>query len=177
VKRGGPLKRTKPLTSSTPFNPGSGLRRTSPLAQQAGRESLSARATPLRRSAIAKSAPKPAVPPKQRDRARERADGWCEIRQAGCWGRGTDPSHRVSRKMGGRHGAAAVESAQLSCLVWACRACHAMCHHKPLFAERMGWFVREGIDPRTVPVLIGGRRVLLDDEGGMTDESTGDRVA
>jgi hypothetical protein len=164
MKPGKPLKRT-PMPPPT-----SGLRRTSGLQRRAGRESLSARATPLRRSAIAKSAPKPAVPPKQKDRLRLRADGWCEIRQAGCHGQGIDPAHRVGRGMGGRHGAAAVESAQLSNVVWACRACHDMCHDQPTFAERMGWFVPKGItDGRTVPVLIGGRKVLLDDDGGWTE--------
>lgn len=167
MKRSGPLKRTTPLKST------SGLRRTSALQRQAGRESLSARATPVRRSAIARTTPMkaakpaPAVPTKQRDRLRVRADSWCEIRQAGCLGYGTDPSHRVSRGMGGRHGAAAVEAAQLSNVVWACRACHDLCHDRPRFAERMGWFVREGIDPRTVPVLIGGQMVLLLDDGGV----------
>lgn len=166
MKRGEPLKRLTPLVAKT------GLVRRTPLQRKAGREQLAARAMPMRRVAMAQGRRAPAVPRRQRDRLRERAGGWCEIRQSCCLGQGTDPAHRVSRGMGGRHGAAAIEAAQLSNVVWACRACHQLCHQQPRFAERMGWFVREGADPRAVQVLIGGRMVLLDDEGGVADAST-----
>ncbi|WP_433078947.1 hypothetical protein ACQP1P_38780 [Dactylosporangium sp. CA-052675] len=164
------IERKKPFVSKT------GLRRRKPMQRASASVQPGARSSLTRKAPMKTAAPKPAVPRKQRDRLRERAgEGeWCEIRQACCLGRGTDPSHRVSRKSGGRHGDAAVEAAQLSCLVWACRACHDLCHDRPLFAERMGWFVREGFDPRKEPVLIGGRKVLLGDDGSVTPYQEGE---
>lgn len=116
---------------------------------------------------------KPAVPVDVRDALKERAgEGfWCEIQMAGCLGRGTDPSHRITTKSGGRHGAAKVEHDRLSDVLWACRSCHNWIGDHPAASkqERVGWALEEWQNPTEWPVLYRGRLVFLDDVGGVHD--------
>lgn len=115
--------------------------------------------------------PQPAVPRDVRDALRARAgDGfWCEIQMTGCLGQGTDPSHRITTKSGGRHGAAKVEHDRLSNVLWACRSCHDWITVNPAASkvERVGWALEEWQDPARCPALYRGRLVYLDDVGGV----------
>ncbi|MFD6565337.1 HNH endonuclease [Micromonospora profundi] len=112
----------------------------------------------------------PAVPPSVRDALVERAGLWCEIQRPGCLGQGTDPSHRVSQKAGGRHGEAKARHDRLSNLMWACRRCHDFVTNNPEAskAPAVGWALEEWQSPAECPALYRGRLVLLADDGSMT---------
>lgn len=168
MKRGKPLERRTPLVAKT------GLRRVTPLQQQGGRESLSARAVPLKRSAIAKSAPKPKLTVVQKRPLLERSEGICEIGSAYCEHFATDVCHRRGEKAGGRHGGAAVLNDRLSNVLFGCRPCHDFTHRWPKTAELNGWRLTELADPLTERVNRRGAWVLLDDEGGVTDAGFAD---
>jgi hypothetical protein len=171
MERGKPLKRTQPLVAKT------ALKRVTPMAQRAGRESLSARAAPLKRSAIAKSAPKPKLTVVQKRPLLERSEGVCEIGTAYCTHFATDVCHRRGEKAGGRHGVAAVLNDRLSNVLHGCRTCHNFTGMWPKTAELNGWRLTELADPLAERVNRRGRLVLLDDEGGVFDADTRDRVA
>jgi hypothetical protein len=100
----------------------------------------------------------------------ERSGGWCEMQLAGCWGRASDPCHRIGTKAGGRQGAAAEHHDRLSNVLHGCRACHdwQTQTNNRLPAEELGLVLREGDDPLTKPVRYRGLDCLLDDEGGVT---------
>jgi hypothetical protein len=157
--------------------PTSGLRRSTPLQQQAGRESLSARQSPLKRSSIAKSAPKSKLTTVQKRPLLERSEGVCEIGTAYCAHFATDVCHRRGEKAGGRHGDAAVLNDRLSNVLHGCRTCHNFTGQWPKTAELNGWRLTELADPLAERVNRRGRFVFLDDEGGVFDASTRDRVA
>lgn len=111
--------------------------------------------------------PKPAVPAEVRDALIARAGGLCEIRRAGCRIQGTDPSHRITQKSGGRHGEAKVRHDRLSNVMWACRPCHDWVGNNPAAAkaEYVGWALEEWQAPAACPALYRGRLVLLSDDG------------
>lgn len=171
------LKRTKPMSRQSkplsPFSPGrleqfreNGWPTNSTFAPRP-REPRDRK--PTRRQ--------PAVPIDVRDALKKRAgEGfWCEIQMSGCFGRGTDPSHRITTKSGGRHGAAKVEHDRLSDVLWACRACHDWLGEHPEASkqERVGWALEEWQNPTEWPVLYRGRLVFLDDFGGVHDYEDG----
>lgn len=162
MKRGGPLQRKTPLVAKT------GLRRTTELQARAFRESLSAR-QPMKRSAIAKSAPKPKLTVVQKRPLLERSEGICEIGSAYCEHFATDVCHRRGEKAGGRHGAAAALNDRPSNVLHGCRRCHTFTHDWPKTAELNGWRLTELANPLTERVNRRGVWVLLDDEGGVTD--------
>jgi hypothetical protein len=134
------------------------------------------RKKPLRRSRLARGGGpartrmkrrrwQPAVPVDTSAGLTVRSGGVCEIALPGCAGRATDPSHRITTKVGGRHGQAKLEHDQLSDLMHACRPCHDWIGANPGAAEAAGLVLREGDDPATSPVLYRGRRALLGDDG------------
>jgi len=104
--------------------------------------------------------PGPAVPPNVKAALKARARGLCEVWLPGCWIRGTDASHRITTKAGGRHGEAKVEHDRLSDLTFACRPCHRWITSKPYDARSIGLALKEGDDPIAWPVQL-----LLHDEG------------
>lgn len=163
LERKTPLQRTTPLVAKT------GLRRTTPLQQKAGRESLAARSVPLRRSTIARKAPKPAVTPKVRSQIRRRSGGLCELWMHGiCAEVATEASHRIKRGSGGRHGEAAERNGRASNVTYSCSPCHAEAHRRPELARHWGWMLLENADPPTSPALIRGQWSLLSDDGEVT---------
>jgi hypothetical protein len=111
----------------------------------------------------------PAVPKETRDALITRSGGWCEIGRPGCLGQGTDPSHRITVKAGGRHGDAKALHNRLSNILWACRACHDWIGRHPAAAKtpRVGWALEEWQAPAACPALYRGRLVLLDDDGAI----------
>ncbi len=157
MKRGEPLKRNVPLVAKT------GLRRTTPLQQQAGRESLSARAEPKSKSA-----------PKKRRRSTvnlraalaQRSGGQCEMGFDGCHGLAVDPCHRIGTGMGGRHGDAVAESDRPGNAVHGCRACHDWQHRNVGMARAYGLILPNSAEPTREPVLLRYGVVMLDDAGG-----------
>ena len=111
----------------------------------------------------------PAVPDDVRAALAKRSGGWCEARLPGCWGRATDPHHRVSTKSGGRFGEAKVEHDRLSDLIHCCRLCHEWATTRPYKANVLGLVLWEGDNPAMKPVLLlahDPEPVYLDDAGG-----------
>lgn len=162
-----PLTRKAPLRQVSEKKAAEGGSRFSTL----DRKSLESRTTPMKRARWT-----PAVPKDTRAALIERsAGGWCEIQMTGCLGQGTDPSHRITTKNGGRHGAAKVEHDRLSDVLWACRRCHDWLGDHPAAAkaERVGWALEEWQNPTECPVLYRGRLVFLDDFGGVHDYEAG----
>lgn len=154
------------------MNRGKPLRRTGlanrggPLAKISAKR-LAALGGFTRSSFSPKSSSKPAVPAARRKTLADRSAGWCEPRipEAGCWGRATDPHHRITRKDGGRHGQAKERSDQLSDLVHSCRPCHRWVHDHPAKARDRGLLLKEHQIPTAEPVLYRGDLVYLDDAG------------
>jgi hypothetical protein len=115
------------------------------------------------------SRPRPAVPTEVRSALAVRSGGRCEMALPGCWGRATDPCHRVGSQNGGRHGAAKVHHDRLSNLVHGCRACHSWCHDNTAQAEAMGLILRQCEVPEETPVILRCELVYLDNAGGRTE--------
>jgi hypothetical protein len=111
------------------------------------------------------SRPKAAVPAARRKSLIERSERLCEAWLTGCWGRATDPHHRITRKDGGRHGQAKERSDRMSGLLHVCRPCHRWIHEHPAAAEPMGLLLPESAIPAQVPVLYRGESKYLDDDG------------
>jgi len=84
-----------------------------------------------------------------------------------CVGRALEASHRINRKMGGRHGAARQSVDRLSALLHVCRACHRWLHENPTAARLRGLQIVEGMDPASIPLILRGELVYLDDVGGV----------
>ncbi|MEV5211393.1 hypothetical protein AB0K35_28355 [Micromonospora sp. NPDC053740] len=129
------------------------------------------RFTTLDRKPPKPSRKRPAVPPAVRDALIERAGGgFCEIQRPGCLGQGTDPSHRITQKSGGRHGEAKTAHDRLSNLMWACRRCHDFVTDNPEASKSptVGWALEEWQRPAECPALYRGRLVLLADDGSLT---------
>lgn len=138
------LRRT-PLRRKTPLRPGGWLKRT--VARLRRRDT--GPSSTVRRLVMA------------------RAGGMCEW--PGCGAAAVDPHHRLARKMGGRHGDAALLLNSAANLLAACRAHHervTSAHGEVLAQARVdGWVLREGEDPRTVPARTRHGLVLLDEYG------------
>jgi hypothetical protein len=111
----------------------------------------------------------PAVPPAVKEALKGRAGGSCEMQLPGCLGRGTDPSHRIGTKAGGRKGEAKERHNRLSNVVWACRACHDWCHARPAEAKDAGLMLEEWQNPEDVPVTRRCQLVYLYDDGTWTE--------
>lgn len=137
--------------------PKTGLRRSTPMQEKAGRESLDAR----------KSAPK-----KRRRSTVDlraalaiRSGGVCEIQEVGCQGRAVEPCHRSGTGMGGVHGEAVALSDRLSNAVHGCRSCGRWQHdHEPM-AKAYGQILPRTADPLAEPVLLRYGVVFLSDDG------------
>lgn len=171
------MKRT-PLQRKTPLVAKTGLRRSTPTQKAAESIQPGARkSAPMRRVAMAVKPPKPKLTPTQKRPLLARSDGQCEIGASGCMYFATDVCHRRGEKSGGRHGEAAELNDRLSNVLHGCRACHNFTGMWPRTAELNGWRLLETADPPTSPVNRRGVRVLLDDEGGITDAGIGHRVA
>jgi hypothetical protein len=133
VKSGGPWKRTIPLARGGPL-----------------------RRTPFRTSlAVRKpNRPGPAVPIDVRRALKARAHGLCEVRLPGCGVTGIDPSHRITTKAGGRHGAAKVWHDRLSDVTYSCRPCHRWITDQTEDAYLLGLALKEWQNSAEWPVLL-----------------------
>lgn len=149
MKRSGPLARTAPLARV-----GWGRRESLVANRQSGRPR-----------------PRDTGPPERvRKLVRARSCGRCEW--PGCGSLAQDMHHRLNRKDGGRHGEM---RARLNGAAWLAHCCRY--HHdlvtNPVgvdrcYAEASGWLLREGLDARVVPILVGHSPCLIvfDDSGG-----------
>lgn len=157
------MLRKTPLKASTPLVRRARLaavgRKRSEAADQVGQWVRPALSTRVR----------PAASAQLREALVARSGGVCEMSLPGCTRVATDVSHRVGRKMGGRHrsGVAAVD--RLSAVLHACRTCHQWCHSNPGLAYEDGLLLREGQDPTREPVLYRGVLSFLTDDGAITD--------
>ena len=100
-----------------------------------------------------------------RARVMARSGGFCEIRAVGCWDEASQLHHRRPRGMGGsRNPVTGSASNAAAC----CVQCHAWAESNRELARDRGWIVRQGADPREIPVYRYRQWVLLDDEGGIS---------
>lgn len=101
-----------------------------------------------------------------RARVMARSGGFCEIRAVGCWDEASQLHHRRPRGLGGSKSPA---TGRASNALAVCTQCH---HHLETVergeARDRGWLVRQGADPREIPVYRYQQWVLLDDEGGLS---------
>jgi hypothetical protein len=116
-------------------------------------------------STFAPKRPSPAVPSQRRKTLAERSGEDCEARLDGCWGRATDPHHRVIRQRGGRQGAAKEQSDQLSGLLHLCRFCHDWVHEHPARSRELGLLLRQHQIPAQELVAYRGEPSYLDPLG------------
>jgi len=104
-----------------------------------------------------------------------RSGGRCEW--PGCPRPQQDRHHRLNRKSGGRHGAAAVRINGAAWLLAACRPHHERVTNPTgevrVEAARMGWVLRENQDAESTPVLTRHHStpVLLTAAGSYTTHS------
>lgn len=96
-----------------------------------------------------------------------RSGGFCEARLAGCGHIAVEIHHRVSRKVGGRHGAARRRHDRLSNLLHLCPPCHRWVTGHPAESYVAGWSLREHLAPAQEPVLYRGVASFLDDRGAV----------
>lgn len=94
----------------------------------------------------------------------ERSNGVCEVCDAA---RAWDAHHRRPRGMGGTRRA---DSATPAAGLHVCRACHNLLESHRDLAKLLGWLVPSTGSPAATPVLRRGQWVLLDDDGGITQE-------
>ena len=99
-----------------------------------------------------------------RARVMARSGGFCEVRATVCWDEGSQLHHRRARGMGGSRNPATGQASNALCV---CVPCHSHAESNRAEALDRGWLVRQGADPRRVPVWRYRRWVLLDDEGGI----------
>jgi hypothetical protein len=123
------------------------------------------RRSPLRRRTPLLARLRPAVTTGVRAALVDRSAGVCEMALPGCTTWATDAAHRVSRKAGGRRGAAKTHADALSNVLHACRVCHAWCHARPVEAYELGMALREWHNPLAEPVMYRGRLSYLSDDG------------
>jgi hypothetical protein len=91
---------------------------------------------------------------------RERAQGRCEIRAPGCWGRGTS-AHEIHKRS--RFPGSQVDD---SPKVWACSHCNSYVEDQPMWAETHGWSVPSGRPSKvTRTISQGGSQVVSPDLG------------
>lgn len=160
MKRGGPIQRKTPLTSSSPLKRTTALS-VSPLARSA----LHANQAAHRQQPKAKRRVQPAVPAKILTALKARSGGVCEMALQGCTSQASDPAHRIRTGMGGRKGEAKAAHDVLSNLTHACRLCHSRTHAEPAFAYSLGLMLRDGSDPLAECVFYRGFRRWLTDDG------------
>lgn len=149
MKPGKPLKRTSPLTAKT------GLRRSTPIARQGGRESLSAREQSKSKSAPKRKAVDVGPSAEVVDAVVSRDRESCLI----C-GRGLGPNergrywsvhHRLRRAQQVQH---TVENCIVLCGGAQLDGCHQVVHANPEASRQGGWLLRGRQHPLAVPVLI-----------------------
>jgi len=163
MKPGGPLRRLTPLRAKSPLRRYTGLRSSS-----LGRGATSGEGQPVGGSTTRPRATAHRVPAEVVAVVRARSRGRCEIAILGaCLGEGTQRHHRVTRKMGGRHGAAASRSDRAANLLDACAGCHGLVTERPGLGYSFGWSLHEYEDPALTPVLYRGELAYLDDAGGV----------
>jgi hypothetical protein len=111
----------------------------------------------------------PAVPPPVKARLRKRSGGVCEAQLQGCLWYATDAAHRITRKIGGRHGEAKELHDRLSDLLDLCRMCHDWSGARPKEAGQgeLGIVLKEHHDPLAEPVVYRGRLSFLTDDGSV----------
>lgn len=152
MKRGEPLKRITPLTAKT------GLRRTTPMAQRAGRESLSARAGSKDKSAPQRTRRDVGPSAEVVDGALEREHYSCALCGMGIGpeGRGIGWSvhHRLRRSQGVDH---SIQNVIILCGSGSTQ-CHGWVHANPADARAGGWLLSGRQEPLAVPVLVAGQR-------------------
>jgi len=169
------LGRKTPLQRNTPLVAKTSLRRTTGLQQKAGRESLSARSVPLRRSSIAKSAPKRMSEPRDPGPSPEVVEAAVERDRYSCvrCGYGIGPGergrrwslhHRKRRSQGGEH---TPQNLILLCGGSDADGCHQYVHGHPEESRAAGWLLKAKWEPLAVPILIPleDRRVWLGADG------------
>lgn len=101
-----------------------------------------------------------------RARVMARCGKFCEVRTAYCWDEGSQYHHRRPRGQGGSKDPA---TGRASNCLYVCLPCHNYLENEERAEARdKGWLVRQGADPRVVPVWRNLEWVLLDDEGGLS---------
>lgn len=153
----------KPRTSAVPRQ-ASGLR-TSRSAGGASGESPGRGVVPMPRRSSRGPRPEPAVPADRRAELETRSDGWCEAGLDGCWGRATDPHHRVVRGIGGVHGEAKERADELADLVLLCRRCHQQVHAYPAASYALGLLLKRHQVPAQSLLWYRGEPSYLDNDG------------
>jgi hypothetical protein len=150
TNRGKPLRRYVGLDRSSKSRAGSGTTgEGGSVVSSAGRPRV-ARRMPVDVAAVVKA----------------RAGGKCEVAVVLCRGNPTQLHHRITQKMGGRHGAAKKRSDRPSNLLFVCDFCHAIVtDHVWVDPYAVGWSLRERQEPTAEPVLYRGDLVYLDDAG------------
>jgi len=147
MKPGKPLKRTTPLVAKT------GLRRSTPMQQKAGREELGAR-----KAAPKKTRREVGPPAEIVDGALEREHYSCALCGMGIGpeGRGIGWSvhHRLRRSQGVDH---SIQNVIILCGSGTTQ-CHGWVHANPADARAGGWLLSGRQEPLAVPVLIAGQR-------------------
>lgn len=148
MKRG-EIKRNTPMPP-----PKTGLRRSTPMAQKAGRESLSAR------EATSKSAPRKVrialgPTPEVVDAVVSRERESCLICGYGVGpderGRRWSIHHRLRRGQQVQH---TVQNCILLCGGSEVDGCHQVVHANPAASREGGWLIRGRMEPLAIPVLI-----------------------
>ena len=99
-----------------------------------------------------------------RARVMARSGGFCEARIPGCRDEASQIHHRRPRGAGGSRDPRTGQAANGYAL---CLPCHDYIERNRAEARDKGWLVRQGADPREIPVFRYRRWVLLDDEGGI----------
>lgn len=80
--------------------------------------------------------------------------------------------HRITRKDGGRHGQAKVQSDRLSDLLDVCWFCHFCVHYEVTQAYEAGWLLHEWQNPAQEWVTYRGEVMYLTDDGAVLDYET-----
>lgn len=93
----------------------------------------------------------------------ERAGGRCER----CQVAPVEAIHH--RRPRGSGGSRRESTALASNGVAICNACHNWAESHREEATRKGWLVRQSWEPRDVAVFVGGRWVMLSDDGGYVE--------
>lgn len=136
------------------------------------------RSTPLRRTPLARGGAlkrtrmrvyRPAVANAEaRNLVAARAEGKCEAGLFGCADWGTDVHHRITKKAGGRKGAAAVVHDRASNTLLLCRPCHGWVTDNPLSAYDLGLCLKEHHVTELEPLSYRGEFwAVLGDDGSV----------
>jgi hypothetical protein len=109
--------------------------------------------------------PRPPVPAATRPPLARRSGGWCEAQLSGYLGWASDLHHRITRKAGGRRGAARERHDRLSNLLHLRGVCHQWVGARVAEACGVGLSLKEWQTPAQEPVQYRGAMVYLDDAG------------